>query len=131
MAFYPFLFKKDDIEKIEWSMKRRYMEYIVSNDKIFSSSVIPGVDQETYDILKSHNLHAPWSLHDIYKSIMISDFLVRMNTFLSYLLKIGIHPTSARLICIFAEKKFRVNLENSRLIGRGWKCNFCIINNYY
>ena len=131
MASYPFLFKKNDIEKIEWSMKRSYIEHIVSNDNIFSSRVIPGVDEQTYSILKSNNLHAPWALHEIYKTIMISDFLVRMNTFLSYLLKIGIHPTSARLICIFAEKKFRVNLENSRLIGGGWKYKFCIINNYY
>ena len=26
MTSYPFLFQKDDIEKIEWSMKTRYIE---------------------------------------------------------------------------------------------------------
>lgn len=129
MTSYPFLFQKDDIEKIEWSMKTRYIESIVSNDNIFSSRVIPGVDDETYEKLKSHNLHTPWSLYDLYKSISTSYFIVRMNIFLSYLLKIGINPTSAKLICIVAEKKFRVNLANS--IPPGWKYRFCIINEYF
>lgn len=130
---YPFLFKNDDIEKIEWCISRntKYIENILSNENIYNCRVLPGVDEITYEILKINNLHTPWNLHDIYSSIITSSLIVRMNIFLSYLLKIGINPTSARLIAIFSEKKARTKLEKSRLLRDGWKYSFCIINNYY
>lgn len=111
------------------SFSKRVSE-IVQNDHIFSAMEIPGVDYNSYEILRKNGLHTPWGLCKLYGGF--SQYILRRNVyFCKHLVQLGIQEYRANVITVVIEQKFEHNKIVNLKKRQAWILPHKIVVNHF
>ena len=112
------------------SFSKRVSDF-VKNDNIFSAMEIPGVDYNSYEILRQNGIHTPWGLCALYGGLSRYNTPRRNDYFCKHLVQLGILEYRARMIVVVIEEKFEYNKIVNLKKRHAWILPHKIVVNYF